>query len=62
MTAISSLIPPIPQAIHLGALRYYPQSEILHLPRPGHPPLLLHCPEEAGKKKAMKKRKKASLG
>lgn len=48
MTVISSLIPPILQAIRLGALRYYPQSEILHLPHPGHPPLLLHCPVEVG--------------
>lgn len=50
MTAISSLIPLIPQAAHLGALRYYPPSEILHLPRPGHRPLLLHCPEEVEKR------------
>lgn len=44
MTVIFSLIPLIPQAVHLAARMYYPQSEILHLPHPGHPPLLLHCP------------------
>lgn len=67
MTAISSPIPLIPQAAHLGALRYYPLSEILHLPRPGHHPLLLHCPEEVEKrpmkfKKINRKfRKKAAI-